>query len=251
MNILKTSRYKSSDPDINNYIYSNSGKQSADAIDLRQWGMLIENQQQVGSCTGNALVSAYELMTQRLYPEHYTELSRMFVYYNARIYEDTVTWDSGASIKSGLRGLKTYGVCKESIWPYTLNNLFAKPSDEAYAEAKHRQITKYERLVSIADAIDAINNYYPVVSGIEVFESFYDLTEERSIITEDVGSSEGHAVLLVGYDSSKKVFIVENSFGKNWGDAGYFYMPFDYYSEYMLEQWIFDIPDLSKELQIV
>ena len=37
----------------------------------------------------------------------------------------------------------------------------------------------------------------------------------------------GHAVLLVGYDKTKKVFIVRNSFGKNWGDKGYFYMPFD------------------------
>jgi C1A family cysteine protease len=37
----------------------------------------------------------------------------------------------------------------------------------------------------------------------------------------------GHAVLLVGYDKTKKVFIVRNSWGDTWGDKGYFYMPFD------------------------
>jgi len=37
----------------------------------------------------------------------------------------------------------------------------------------------------------------------------------------------GHAVLLVGYNKTKKVFIVRNSWGTNWGDNGYFYMPFD------------------------
>jgi C1A family cysteine protease len=37
----------------------------------------------------------------------------------------------------------------------------------------------------------------------------------------------GHAVLLVGYDKRKKVFIARNSWGTNWGIKGYFYMPFD------------------------
>ena len=36
----------------------------------------------------------------------------------------------------------------------------------------------------------------------------------------------GHAVLLVGYNKSKKVFIARNSWGTSWGDRGYFYMPF-------------------------
>lgn len=88
-----------------------------------------------------------------------------------------------------------------------------------------------------------------MVAGIDIFESFFYLTKQRAVITEGILNSGGHAVLLVGYDRTKKYFIVENSFGKAWGDSGYFYMPFDYYSEYMLEQWIFDIPDLSGDLQ--
>ena len=38
----------------------------------------------------------------------------------------------------------------------------------------------------------------------------------------------GHAVVAVGYDDSKECFIVRNSWGTNWGDAGYFYMPYAY-----------------------
>jgi C1A family cysteine protease len=37
----------------------------------------------------------------------------------------------------------------------------------------------------------------------------------------------GHAVLLVGYDKTKKVFIARNSWGTSWGDSGYFYIPFN------------------------
>ena len=36
----------------------------------------------------------------------------------------------------------------------------------------------------------------------------------------------GHAVLLVGYDKDTEVYIARNSWGPNWGDSGYFYMPF-------------------------
>lgn len=244
-------RYRSSAPNVNNSIYVNSGQPLSPTVDLRQWDMLIEDQRHMSSCTGNAIVSGYELMTRRLYPDAFVDLSRLFVYYNARIYEDTVTWDSGASISNGLKGLSVYGVCKESLWPYKLSNIFIKPNEEAYAEALHRKIPKYQRVVSINDTLDAINNNYPVVAGIDIFESFFDLLNEQSTISEGIVSSGGHAVLLVGYDMAKKHFIVENSFGKNWGDQGYFYMPFDYYSEYMLEQWIFDIPDLSQEKQII
>ena len=36
----------------------------------------------------------------------------------------------------------------------------------------------------------------------------------------------GHAVMCVGYDDKKQLFIVRNSWGTSWGDKGYFYMPY-------------------------
>lgn len=38
----------------------------------------------------------------------------------------------------------------------------------------------------------------------------------------------GHAVLIVGFDAIKKVYIVRNSWGPNWGQAGYFTLPYAY-----------------------
>ena len=38
----------------------------------------------------------------------------------------------------------------------------------------------------------------------------------------------GHAVMCVGYDDERGVFIVRNSWGTGWGDGGYFYMPYGY-----------------------
>jgi C1A family cysteine protease len=36
----------------------------------------------------------------------------------------------------------------------------------------------------------------------------------------------GHAVLAVGYDLKKKMVLIKNSWGDNWGQDGYFWMPF-------------------------
>ena len=40
----------------------------------------------------------------------------------------------------------------------------------------------------------------------------------------------GHAVCCVGYDDSKQLFIVRNSWGTGWGLKGYFMMPYTYLS---------------------
>ena len=41
----------------------------------------------------------------------------------------------------------------------------------------------------------------------------------------------GHAVMAVGYNDDKKVIIVRNSWGVNWGDNGYFYMPYAFITD--------------------
>jgi C1A family cysteine protease len=38
----------------------------------------------------------------------------------------------------------------------------------------------------------------------------------------------GHAVLCVGYNDRKQRWIMRNSWGKSWGDKGYFYLPYNY-----------------------
>ena len=38
----------------------------------------------------------------------------------------------------------------------------------------------------------------------------------------------GHAVAVVGYCDKQKHFIIRNSWGEEWGDKGYFYMPYKF-----------------------
>ena len=41
----------------------------------------------------------------------------------------------------------------------------------------------------------------------------------------------GHAMLACGYSDQDRVFVVRNSWGADWGDQGYCYIPYDYLSD--------------------
>ena len=43
---------------------------------------------------------------------------------------------------------------------------------------------------------------------------------------------DGHSVLAVGYDDATKLILVQNSRGSDWGNHGYFYMPYAWISDF-------------------
>ena len=89
----------------------------------------------------------------------------------------------------------------------------------------------YERVTDFNGVINAIDNGYPVTIGFDVYSSFDSPTVARTGIMPYPNIRKekllgGHAVLIVGYNKNNDTFIVRNSWGKYWGDNGYFYMPF-------------------------
>ena len=73
---------------------------------------------------------------------------------------------------------------------------------------------------------------YPFVFGFTVYESFESdsVAESGVVLMPDVSESAlgGHAVMAVGYDDASKRFLIRNSWGAEWGIAGYFTMPYAY-----------------------
>lgn len=232
----------SSDDDL---IYRNNiSKVFRPTVDLREWDTLIEDQQWLGSCSSTALTSAYELMVKISNPDKYVELSDLFIYYNARVKEGSVDKDNGIYIRSGLEVMKEYGVCEESLWPFDLEKWDDKPSNEAYENAKKRTISNYKKLTSIYYITEVLNDNKPIVFGIEIYDSFMELDESINTVSfpsRKEKSRGGHAMCMMGYDLSKRLFLAKNSFGTDWGMNGYCWVPFDYIKQEGYDCWTFDI----------
>lgn len=219
-----------------------------DFIDLRADCSPVENQQDLGSCTANALAGNLEFLKKKSL-KNVVDFSRLFIYYNERVIEHTVAVDSGASLRDGIKTLGKLGACPESDWPYDIKQFTTKPNEIAYKDALGYQITSYYRLSNLLQMKQTLASGYPFVFGFSVYESFESEEVAKSGIVTMPAKDEhligGHAVCGVGYDDSKKCLIVRNSWGADWGDEGYFYMPYDYVENANLASDFWTIRDME------
>jgi C1A family cysteine protease len=186
----------------------------------------------LGSCTANAIGGAIEFdrMKQKL-----TDFvpSRLFIYYNERLIEGTVNSDSGAQIRDGIKTVASQGVCPEPEWPYDITKFTQKPPAKAYTDAATDRAVSYQSLIQDLNQMKGcLASGYPFVFGFTVYESFETATVARSGHAPMPAPSEraigGHAVMAVGYEDANQWFLVRNSWGRGWGLAGYFTLPYSY-----------------------
>lgn len=200
-------------------------------IDLRPWCSPVENQLNIGSCTGNAIVGALEYLQNRARGS-FVDLSRLFVYYLEREMMGKINEDSGAYLRDGIKCVITHGVASETVWPYHPERFRERPSDEAFADAANHKFTEYLRITSFDDLRHALAMELPVVFGFLLFDSFMSadvaVTGRMPMPQPGENHQGGHAVLCVGYDDEAGHIIVRNSWGNGWGDQGYFYMPYEF-----------------------
>jgi C1A family cysteine protease len=205
------------------------------ASDLRTSGFLppVYDQQDLGSCTANAIAASVDFERKRQ-TEAFITPSRLFIYYNERVIEGDPGQDAGAEIRDGIKTVAAQGACPESEWPYNQSQFATKPPAACYRDALKFKTLQYSRVTQSA--------YYtrhslailrrPVVFGITVYDAFEsDQAASTGIVpmpAPDDTPIGGHAICLVGYDDSKQLFTFRNSWGAGWGAAGYGYLPYAY-----------------------
>jgi hypothetical protein len=193
-----------------------------------------------GNCTANALAGNLEFLDNKI-DSLYSDVSRLFIYYNERALEGSVDYDSGASLRDGIKTLRKTGYCWEVTWPYLIERFAKKPSLKCYVEAKSHCVQSYHRLMGLSDMLTCLAEGYPFVFGFSVYESF----ESRKVATTGVVTMPkkderllgGHAVMAAGFDQKKKRFLVRNSWGPKWGLEGYFTMPYEYLETLAQDFW--------------
>ncbi|HUI41016.1 MAG TPA: C1 family peptidase [Terriglobia bacterium] len=201
------------------------------SADLRSICPPVENQLNLNSCTGNALAGVLEILEVKD-KVAFQDLSRLFIYYNERVIEHSVQADDGAMIRDGIKTLVKQGVCSEKKWPYVQSKFNVKPPQACYKEATKHQVINYQRILTLDEMRACLADGYPFVFGFSVYESFESAAVAKTGILDLPKPGEkqvgGHAVVGVGYNDSQKRILVRNSWGSDWGQGGYFTMPYDY-----------------------
>ncbi len=140
--------------------------------DLTEKCPAVYDQGELGSCTGNAIAGAieFDLLKQKL-----TDFvpSRLFIYYNERVIENTVASDAGAQIRDGIKSVASVGVCSEREWPYEISKFAVKPTDQCFTDAAKHKVVLYQRLIQdLSTMKGCIASGYPFVFGFTVYQEF-------------------------------------------------------------------------------
>ncbi len=215
-------------------------------VDLRPGCSPVEDQGAVGSCTANAIIGAVEY--KRWKAGQQEDLSRLFVYYNARKMSGLEGQDCGAQIAHAMAAFMAHGAPPERVWPYDPARVNVAPDPSAYDEAGPNAEVEYARVDGVEHVKGALARQQPIVFAISLPERCWEEAGRAGVVpvpTESelapVLSRHGqHAMLLVGYDDDQGIFHVRNSWGRGWGDQGYCRLPIETFQRAMAVQttWI-------------
>jgi len=113
---------------------------------------------------------------------------------------------------------KGTSIASESSYPYTARDGSCKSS---YTTAiPQGGVTGYTDVGSSSSSLMSALNSQPVSVAVEADQSAFQ-RYSGGIVTSGCGTSLDHGVLAAGYDSAQGYFLVKNSWGASWGDAGY------------------------------
>jgi hypothetical protein len=181
------------------------------------------------------------------------DINRNHIFSPAYIYNQiNGGQDNGAMFADAFNLLQTKGVASLSTNPYNDADYLSKPNTDAVTEAQNFKIA-WEKTIDTKD-LNGIKSYlakgYPVVIAIAFDESFMDPAGPATITPMKIdANSMGHAMLIVGYDEGKKSFKIMNSWGKEWRDGGFCWMPYDVFGQCIRECWIAKDEEGKKDIK--
>lgn len=204
------------------------------------------NQGSQNSCVGWSIaygMKSYQEKTARNWElTSGGELDKNHIFSPAYIYNQiNGGQDNGAMFADAFNLLQTKGVASLSTNPYNDADYLSKPNSDAVAEAQNFKIA-WAKTIDPKD-LNGIKSYlakgYPVVIAIAFDETFMDPSGPATITPMKIDDNAmGHAMLIVGYDEGKKAFKVMNSWGKEWREGGFCWMPYDVFKGCIRECWI-------------
>ncbi len=212
----------------------------------------VRDQGQIGSCTGFCGAEAYEIMYRYKNGSFPVTLSPLFVYYEERVNINggSITSDPGANMVNIGQVFDKYGVSTEALYAYPAATAYptstayrTPPSSAAISAALSYKASSYTSISSgdTAAVKNCLRHNIPVMMGLNIYDNTrtykyfeglnttsytYNPLTSSGALASGVKLLGGHATPIVGYDDTKKAFLVQNSWSASWGLNGFYYMPY-------------------------
>ncbi|TGK33826.1 cysteine protease [Leptospira gomenensis] len=141
--------------------------------------------------------------------------------------------DNGSLISDAMRVMVEMGAAPWDAMPYNAADYRTRPSQSAIAAASKYKAKEFLRVktTDLNEVKAQLSSGKPVVAGVLVYENFFNLKGSQ-IYKEGVGKTYGgHAIAIVGYDDSKNAVKFINSWGTEWGDRGYGYIDYRWFTK--------------------
>ena len=207
-----------------------------EVVDLRGNFRQIQDQETLQSCIANvsACLIDYSARQKNI---NINSPSRLFMYYNERDLDDDPNVDSGSTMEDCVAALTIFSCCDEKDWAYDLSKVSIKPSDELYRKALLNYSISGDKISNDLKSLQAFLHFgKPWMCGMLVYPNTFTNMQNHTVNLSrsfDVVLG-GHCIICVGYDNKRKVWIMRNSWGEDFGEDGYFYVPFSYP---LIEPW--------------
>ena len=176
-------------------------------------------------CVAHAIAVAIAYGECKLNSNKFNNYSRGFIYGNRR---PTDIQTEGMIIRQALKQVNHDGDCLYTVFPYqgkykVMKETIAEKAEEYMKAAEPYKILNYFRLYNEREIKKAIMNNGAVILGMTTYDSFGTYIK---LPDEKAKKRGGHAMCCVGWN--EQGWIIQNSWGKLWGDKGYCYLPYDY-----------------------
>lgn len=215
-----------------------------DRIDLRMSLPVVLDQGTRDTCLAFAVTAAHERV-RNLQNGEIEDLSEELLYWSCK----RIDGDQGpcTSFSSASIALMESGQPREDIWPYDGfrddADISYNPPEDALDAAPYYNASMTRVSPTIQNIQSWLARGFAVALGIFLSRGFFEPV--RGVIPMPVPEEElmdGHAVLVVGYEngavSGDGFLILRNSWGLDWGDGGYGYLPYAYIERYGRGAWI-------------